>query len=833
MMTTDILTECERGCYRVETTGYARPSDLVDACYLALNPFGNALFFGGYHFELKSRLSLFSLDPPTNDESIHIEDFNNSCIFSVTCHPGTGDVYLVLSALANGIYSFVKFNQTKKKIVTLTCATNFIKAFTAMTIDRQGIIWISDENGIHRLQEKFADNTLAYLDAYPISNLCGIVCDPFLENVLYAVQKMIPDCDVKYLKKNNSSLFKVLKITFTADSKIPQVVSMCEFQSRQENYIGIAIDWRRVIYLSSFQNHRIIKIESKTAVIIANFEGSMGSTDGYGCKALFRFPKGLAVDPFTGVIYVADTYNAVIRKLTPPDYILEQKEESARRDLENEMLRLLNEDNPYWDMELEVQTKTFHLHQDLLRVRSPNLIRTILLSSKKQDDANDPSIVKDESFVTNGKSVRKLKLNPILSVCAFQALFEFVYSDNMPSLESLSFEEILSILGLAEENFKLIDEHVTLYERLRTILMNALLKLLQQNPKKATEYFGFASKALVLEENLHVLNGWCTNIPRSSNAELGYQNPQAKHQHLEAREQSPMIPFPVSSILLSSKGTLSKDLLALLKENPKNSSDYFVSTIIRNPSEITDLISDSGLFQWRAQPVRKVLHLNRFVLAARSKFFHENGCFPMVDLMDETEWKALNEMMIFIYSGCTESITSPESALWILANCERFQLRSILPLEQHCERMIFRPFNETNCIPFLRIAERLFEGPLRPNLKFLPALADRALAFAVRNFNSLRFSMASLFCNNELRLPIANTNNTAGTTTTTTTTATIGNAGFNIDTSVSVPTITNSDKIDDWFHIEKEASQDFDRIQRCDRILAMKILFTKVFRILE
>jgi serine/threonine-protein kinase len=44
--------------------------------------------------------------------------------------------------------------------------------------------------------------------------------------------------------------------------------------------------------------------------------GSGGSADGVGTQASFNYPQGVAVD-VSGTVFVADTYNYRIRKISP------------------------------------------------------------------------------------------------------------------------------------------------------------------------------------------------------------------------------------------------------------------------------------------------------------------------------------------------------------------------------------------------------------------------------------------------------------------------------------------------------------------------------------
>jgi DNA-binding beta-propeller fold protein YncE len=80
---------------------------------------------------------------------------------------------------------------------------------------------------------------------------------------------------------------------------------------------GVAIDGTDTLYVADSGNNTIRKITPAGVVTtLAGLAGNGGSTDGTGSAARFSFPRGIAVDAAGANVYVADSGNSTIRKVT-------------------------------------------------------------------------------------------------------------------------------------------------------------------------------------------------------------------------------------------------------------------------------------------------------------------------------------------------------------------------------------------------------------------------------------------------------------------------------------------------------------------------------------
>ncbi len=79
---------------------------------------------------------------------------------------------------------------------------------------------------------------------------------------------------------------------------------------------GVAVDAGANVYVADSANHMIRKISPAGAVTTLAGSTTSGASDGSGAAASFYNPSGVAVDA-AGNVYVADTSNHLIRKISP------------------------------------------------------------------------------------------------------------------------------------------------------------------------------------------------------------------------------------------------------------------------------------------------------------------------------------------------------------------------------------------------------------------------------------------------------------------------------------------------------------------------------------
>ena len=119
----------------------------------------------------------------------------------------------------------------------------------------------------------------------------------------------------------NSTIRKVtpagIVSTFAGSAGIPNSLDGAGGSARFFHPEGLTVDSGGNVYVSDTWNHTIRKITSGgTVSTLAGLAGYFGAANGTNSKARFNRPSGITIDG-AGNLYVADTLNHTIRKVTP------------------------------------------------------------------------------------------------------------------------------------------------------------------------------------------------------------------------------------------------------------------------------------------------------------------------------------------------------------------------------------------------------------------------------------------------------------------------------------------------------------------------------------
>jgi len=189
-----------------------------------------------------------------------------------------------------------------------------------VAVDAAGNVYVADtaNNTIRKLSPGGVVTTLAGASGYPGSNdgegAGARFRNPWSVAVDGAGNVIVADM-------SNSTIRKI-----TPDGQVTTLAGLAGVAGSEDglagnarfyNPFGVAVDGADNVYVSDSANNTIRKITPAGIVTtLAGLSGYAGNTDGTVGTARFCHPEGLVVDRLEN-IYVADTGNQVIRKITP------------------------------------------------------------------------------------------------------------------------------------------------------------------------------------------------------------------------------------------------------------------------------------------------------------------------------------------------------------------------------------------------------------------------------------------------------------------------------------------------------------------------------------
>lgn len=228
----------------------------------------------------------------------------------------TLSVLLLLLLFSTGYVEGRKVSPPPALVSTLECKDETQSKVTfvnpvGITIDSSGNLYIVDYNSVLKITPEGITTTLAGSPDGESGSDDGTGVEARFTNPMgIATDKngtiYVADAGNKLIRK------------ITPDGVVTTLVCVDEqtgLETLLYELVGITVDKAENLYVTASQTIQKITPEGKT-VTLAGEKDLRGSTDGIGTKARFCCPSGITIDSNEN-LYVADTKNNTIRKITP------------------------------------------------------------------------------------------------------------------------------------------------------------------------------------------------------------------------------------------------------------------------------------------------------------------------------------------------------------------------------------------------------------------------------------------------------------------------------------------------------------------------------------